>query len=85
MGYILADKGKRIVRRGGADNYSDDDILLLELTAHAPGLSKEDLQQCFVALRMEYGVDALPALRSGAVKFEERPPRSPEEIANDAD
>jgi hypothetical protein len=76
MGFILADKGKRIVRRGGADGQSDDDLLLLELAARAPGLSKEDLQRCFVACRMEYGKDALAAIRSGHVRFDERPGRT---------
>lgn len=74
MGYILADKGKRVIRRGGADDQSDDDLLLLELAARAPGLSKEDMQRCFVAIRMEYGKDALAAIRSGHVRFTARPP-----------
>lgn len=72
MGIVLADRGKQIVRRGGADALSDDDMLLLELTKRAPGLSKDDLQSCFVALRMEYGADALAAIRTGHVRFEER-------------
>ncbi len=74
MGYVLSEKGKTITRKGGADGQSDDDMLLLELVKRAPALSQEDLQRCFVALRMEYGTDALDALRSGHVKFEERPP-----------
>lgn len=73
MGYILGDKGKTIVRKGGSDSQSDDDMLLLEIVKRAPALSKEDLQRCFVALRMEYGADALDAIRTGHVKFEERP------------
>lgn len=73
MGYILADKGQRIVRRGGEDGLCDSDLLLLELVARAPGLSKADLQKLFVALRMEYGPDALDAIQTGCVKFEERP------------
>lgn len=74
LGYILADGGQTIVRKGGADGQSDDDLLLLELIARAPGLSQEDLQRCFVAVRMEYGADALAAIRSGYVRFEEGPP-----------
>lgn len=77
MGYILADKGQRIVRRGGADNQSDDDMLLLELTSRAPGLDRSDLEKLFVALRMEYGPDALDAIQAGHVHFELRQ-RDPE-------
>lgn len=84
MGYVLADKGQTIVRKGGADGQSDDDLLLLELTARAPGLSQEDLQRCFVAARMEYGADALNAIRTGHIRFEERPRQEPE-IATDTD
>lgn len=73
MGHILSDKGERIVRRGGADGQSDDDMLLLEIAARAPGLSSEELERCFVAIRMEYGDDALDAIRTGHVKFEARP------------
>lgn len=75
MGYVLSDKGDRIVKRGGADDQSDDSMLINEIVARAPGLSQEDLQRCFVAIRMEYGEDALDAIRSGHVKFEERTPR----------
>lgn len=81
MGITLADKGQRIVRRGGADGQTDDDMLLLELTARAPGMSKEDLQRSFVALRMEYGADALDAIRSGFVRFEEVPGPAKDEPA----
>lgn len=73
MGYILADKGKTIVRKGGADGQSNDDLLLLEIVKRAPALSQRDLQKCFIAIRMEYGDDALAAITSGAVRFEERP------------
>lgn len=80
MGYVLADKGKQIVRRGGDDSVDDDELLLIELVSRAPGLSEEDLQRCFVALRMEYGNDALAAIRSGHVKFEERPREVPDAL-----
>lgn len=80
MGYVLADEGEKIVRRGGDDDADDDDILLLELVKRAPGLSKEDLQNCFVALRMEYGDDALDALRTGHVRFEQRPREEPQAL-----
>jgi hypothetical protein len=68
----LNDFGKDIVRRGGHDDASDDDQLLMELMARAPGMTKEEYAQCFVALLEQYGEDALLAIRSGAVKFEER-------------
>lgn len=75
MGIVLNDKGQQIVRRGGADDQSDDDLLLLELIARAPNMSQEAYEQCFVSLRMEYGNDALRAIRSGEVKFELIAPR----------
>lgn len=81
MGYILADKGKNIIRKGGADGQSDDDMLLLELVRRAPALSKEDLERCFIALRMEYGSDALTALSTGYVRFEPTAQRQDIEIA----
>lgn len=81
MGYTLSPFGKNIVRRGGHDDASDDDMLLLELMSHAPGMSQEEYKQCFIALRLEYGEDALQAIRSGYVKFEEvRGGTRPEEV-----
>lgn len=71
MGIKLSDLGRRIVSRGGHDDASDDDMLLMELIRRAPGMSRDDYQKCFVALRTEYGEDALAAIRSGHVKFEE--------------
>lgn len=73
MGYVLSDKGKTITRKGGANGQSDDDLLILEIVKRAPALSKEDLRQCFIAIRMEYGADALGAIRTGHIHFEERP------------
>lgn len=81
-GYSLTDFGKRIVRRGGHDDVSNDDLLLLELMKLAPGMSKEDYGRCFVALLEQYGEDALAALQSGHVQFEPvRAGMRPEEAA----
>lgn len=77
MGTSLNEKGELIVKRGGDDEQSQDDMLLLELIQRAPGMSPEDLQRCFVALLEEYGEDALHAIRSGHVKFEERAKEPP--------
>ena len=72
---VLTEKGARIVARGGAADQSDDDMLLLEIAARAPGMSKDDLALCFVNLRLEYGEDALRAIRTGHVQFEPRKPQ----------
>ena len=73
MGIKLNDLGESIVRRGGHDDISDDELVFLELVKRAPGLSQEDYQKLFVALRMQCGEDALYALQNGHVTFEERP------------
>lgn len=72
---VLTEKGAAIVKRGGADGVTDDDLLVLEIAARAPGLSQQDLAQCFVNIRLEYGEDALRAIKSGHVKFEPRKPQ----------
>jgi hypothetical protein len=72
VGVKLTDKGADILRRGGHDDASDDDILLLELIRRMPGESPAGLGQVFVALREQYGEDALHALKSGHVKIEAR-------------
>lgn len=72
MGLRLNRFGQSIVSRGGHDDASDDDILLLELMSRAPGMSRSDYEKCFVALRQEFGEDALRAIQNGHVKFEER-------------
>lgn len=77
MGTALNAKGHRIVERGGADGQSDDDLLLLEIVKRAPGMKPEDLKACFVAILTEYGNDALDAIRSGHVRFEERAREEP--------
>jgi hypothetical protein len=69
-GWKLAPFGADILRKGGHDDASDDDMLIMEIVKRAPGLSKEELQQVFVACRLEYGEDALAAIKSGHVKFE---------------
>ncbi|HSV24660.1 MAG TPA: hypothetical protein VLJ17_16730 [Xanthobacteraceae bacterium] len=70
-GVKLTSFGSSIVRRGGHDHQSDDDMLLLEIIKRAPGMAKDDLQRCFVAILEEYGADALAAVQSGHVQFEE--------------
>lgn len=69
---VLTEKGRRIVSRGGADGASDDDMLVLEIIKLCPGLPAADAQAFFVALRLEYGEDALHAIRNGHVKIEPR-------------
>jgi hypothetical protein len=71
---VLTEKGRRIVKRGGADGFSDDDMLVLEISKRAPGMPVRDIEAFFVALRLEYGEDALHAIRNGHVKFERRSP-----------
>jgi hypothetical protein len=73
MGYVLSDRGHSIVRKGGHDDVSDDDLVILEILKRAPGLSKRDLEACFISIISEYGNDALAAITSGHVRFEERP------------
>lgn len=69
-GINLTDFGNSMVRRGGHDDQDEDGMLILEIAKRAPGLSKDDMQACFVAIRTEYGPDALAAIRSGHVQFE---------------
>ena len=71
----LTDKGARILRRGGADHVDEEGMIILEILKRAPGMSKADLQTCFVTLRMEYGEHALEAIQSGHVQFESRKPQ----------
>lgn len=68
----LTPEASNIVRRGGSDAVSDDQMLLLEIASRAPGMSQADLQKCFVACLAQYGKDALRAIRSGHVQFAER-------------
>lgn len=72
-GWKLTPIGERQVRRGGDDLSTEDDILLREIVARAPGLSQDDLRSCFIAILTEFGADALYAIRNGHVQFEERP------------
>lgn len=72
---VLTEKGRDIVKRGGADGLSDDDLLVLEIAQRAPGMSQQDMALCFVNLRIEYGEEALRAIRTGHVQFEERKPQ----------
>jgi len=72
---ILTENGHRILSRGGADGVSDDDLLVLEILKRAPGMSQADLQTCFVEIRMEYGEDAVKAIKSGHVKFAKSKPQ----------
>jgi hypothetical protein len=69
--YSLSPIGQEIVRRGGADGQSQDDLVVLELVSRAPGMTPMEYQQCFISIMEEYGEDALFAIRNGYVKFEE--------------
>ena len=71
----LTDKGARIVARGGQDGFSDDDMLVLEIAKRAPGASRDDIKAFFIALREEFGEEALRAIRTGHAVFEERKPQ----------
>ena len=71
MGIKLDDLGQSIVRKGGHDDVSDDELLLLELVKRAPGMAMEDYKTAFVALREEYGEEALRAIQTGHVQFEQ--------------
>ena len=72
---VLSEKGRRIVARGGADDQTDDDMLLLEIAAKMPGMCQADLAKVFVNLRLEYGEDARRALANGHVRIELRKPQ----------
>lgn len=67
----LNDDGKQIVRRGGHDSFSDDAMLIAELLDRMPGMSVKEYEAAFVLLREQYGEEALPALKSGAVQIVE--------------
>jgi len=71
----LTEKGAHILRRGGANGVDEEGMIILEILKRAPGMSKADLQACFVALRMEYGEHALDAIQSGHCQFEARKPQ----------
>jgi hypothetical protein len=73
--HVLTGKGAAILKRGGADGMSDDDMLVLEILARVPGASMNDVAAFFVALRTEYGEEALRAIRTGHVQFEKRQPQ----------
>ncbi len=86
MGIVLNHVGQRIVKRGGDrslenidPNEADDTLLIMEVMQRAPNMSPEDYQTTFVALRMEYGEDALQAVRSGHVQFQCVTPRDRKE------
>ena len=77
MGIVLNHIGQRIAKRGGDKSLenidpdeADDTMLIMEIMHRAPNMSPDDYQETFVALRMEYGTDALAAIRSGHVQFE---------------
>ena len=72
---ILTEKGARIIARGGDDTMDEEGMIILEILKRAPGMSKADLQTCFVTLRMEYGPAVLDAIQSGHVQFEPRKPQ----------
>lgn len=74
----LNDAGRRLVARGGdaqvnPDNPEDDDaMVIMELMSRAPGCTEAQYVDLFVNLRLEYGKNALDALRKGYVEFRER-------------
>lgn len=69
---VLSEAGKKIVEAGGADGITDDTMVMLEVISRAPGMNEQDLALCCVNLRMEYGEEALRAIKTGHVKFEKR-------------
>ncbi len=71
----LTEKAARAVQRGGDDTMTEDQMLIAEIVARAPGMSSADLEKCFVAIRVEYGEDALDAIRKGYVRFDARKPQ----------
>lgn len=71
-GVTLTPEAAEAVKRGGSDKMSDDQMLIAEIIARAPGMSPEDLQQCFINILETYGEEALRAIRSGHVQFEKR-------------
>lgn len=71
-GMVLSEAGKKIVDAGGADGISDDTMVMLEVISRAPGMNEKDLALCCVNLRMEYGEEALRAIKTGHVKFAKR-------------
>lgn len=73
-GCYLTEKGHEIVKRGGHDAIDEDEMLLYEVLHRAPGMPVEELQNAFIAIKMEYGNDALKAIRSGHVQFEKARP-----------
>ena len=72
MGVSINKNGHALLKHGGADHVSDDDLLVLEIAKRAPGMPPADLKTCFIKLRQEFGEDALRAIRTGHVQFEER-------------
>lgn len=70
VGLKLNAIGEEIVRRGGANGVDDDGMLIHEIAHRAPGLDLDDLEAVFVAIMVEYGEDALFAIRNGYVQFE---------------
>lgn len=68
-GIKLNHMGEKIVRRGGDDKFDDDGLLIAEIMQRAPGMSLTDYQQTFIALRVEYGEEALRAVQTGHVSF----------------
>lgn len=71
----LTPQAQEIVAKGGDDDISDDQMLLMEIAKRAPGMLPDELQRCFIAIRMEYGEESLRAIRTGHVQFEERKPQ----------
>lgn len=75
-GLKLNQVGHDIVKHGGADHLTDDEMLFLEVVKRAPGMSIQDVREMLIALRVQYGQDALRAIKTGHVQFELVTPRT---------
>lgn len=76
MPIVLNHAGRKIFNRGGDKRFdnvdpveADDSLLIFEIMGRAPNMDPADYEEVFIALRLEYGEDALDAVRSGHVQF----------------
>ena len=87
MGLLLDANGQLIVKRGGDKSLekldpleADDSMLIMAIMAAAPNMHPEAYKQAFIALREEYGENALQAIREGHVQFEKVEPRDRKDV-----
>ena len=66
----LDKRGEEILRKGGHDDASDDDMVIMEIVKRAPGMNADELQRKFVELRLLFGDELLRAIQRGDVYFE---------------